>query len=128
MVATQNYITCKSVIPYYQGRYRVCLNLLLGYYFPQNIDFEDEEARPAVLILGNKSDLPGERKVSPEMGEEMARNFGALFAEVSAKSGAGVQEVRNVAGIPVIYKNKETCPVSQTYWPPDTMASSFSLC
>jgi len=46
-----------------------------------------------MLILGNKIDLEDERAVPTKMGEQMAQTFGALFAEVSAKSGAGVPEV-----------------------------------
>ena len=46
-----------------------------------------------MLILANKIDLEDERVVATSMGEQMAQSFGALFAEVSAKSGEGVPEV-----------------------------------
>ena len=58
----------------------------------QNIDVEGE--KPALLILANKSDLTEERIVSERMGSEVAQTYGALFAEVSARNGYGVQEVR----------------------------------
>ena len=62
----------------------------------QNIGSESEN-RPAVLILANKSDLKEERKIEKTTGEEVARDFGAHFAEISARTGHGVQEVRVIA-------------------------------
>ena len=46
-----------------------------------------------MLILANKADLEGERAVSRSAGEEAARAFRANYAEVSAKTGEGVDEV-----------------------------------
>ena len=59
---------------------------------PQNCS--DGEEKPTILILGNKIDLEDERKVSTATAQQAADEFGTLFAEVSAKTGQGVNEVR----------------------------------
>ena len=43
-----------------------------------------------VVLVGNKTDLESERKVSYEDGKRLAENFGISFFEVSAKSGENV--------------------------------------
>ena len=45
-----------------------------------------------VLVLGNKLDMAAKRKVDEQRGKEFARNGNFVFAEVSAKTGAGVSE------------------------------------
>ena len=45
------------------------------------------------MLVGNKLDLDSSRKTSCEIGEEFAAEEGLLFAEASAKSGDGVQEL-----------------------------------
>ena len=60
-----------------------------------------------MLILANKCDLEDERKIETERGEEMAKEFKAQFAEVSARTGAGVDKVRmnyNVCMEPMDFK------------------------
>ena len=49
--------------------------------------------KPPLIVLGNKADLEGSRKVSSFVGEAEAQAHGARFAEVSAKTGAGVDDV-----------------------------------
>ncbi len=51
-----------------------------------------------MLILANKADLEADREVSRKAGEEASRAFRAKYAEVSAKTGEGVDEVRNGLG------------------------------
>lgn len=46
-----------------------------------------------IMLVGNKLDMEGSRKTSREMGETFAKEEGLLFAEASAKSGDGVQEL-----------------------------------
>ena len=55
---------------------------------------DEDDHKPAILILANKSDLEEERAINRRSGEEAARAFGAKYAEVSAKTGEGVDEVR----------------------------------
>ena len=45
------------------------------------------------MLVGNKSDLASSRKTSLEMGQNFAQEEGLLFAEASAKSGEGVEEL-----------------------------------
>lgn len=46
------------------------------------------------MLVGNKVDLADDsRKTSREMGETFAKEEGLLFAEASAKSGQGVEEL-----------------------------------
>jgi small GTP-binding protein len=49
------------------------------------------EDLPVLFVAGNKMDL--ERQVPIEHGEVVARNLGAVYCEVSAKSGRGVEEL-----------------------------------
>ena len=46
--------------------------------------------KPIYVLVGNKSDLGGKRDVSEEDAKEFANNQDMVFAEVSAKTGAGV--------------------------------------
>ena|SRR3990167_270753 len=43
--------------------------------------------RNSILVVGNKSDLEEERRVSREEGEQFARSIGAKFVELSMKNG-----------------------------------------
>ena len=56
----------------------------------------EEKAPPnlQLVIVGNKSDLAGERVVAREVAENYAKQHGAVFyKEVSAKTGDGVTEL-----------------------------------
>ena len=44
------------------------------------------------ILIGNKSDLEGERKVTYEQGAEFAAQYGMKFIETSAKESKNVQE------------------------------------
>ena len=50
-----------------------------------------ENAR--VILVGNKYDLPNERKVSIEEGENFAKKYNIKFFEASAKDGTNVNEL-----------------------------------
>ena len=45
------------------------------------------------MLVGNKLDLAASRKTPREMGEAYAQEEGLLFAEASAKSGDGVEDL-----------------------------------
>jgi len=44
-----------------------------------------------MVVVGNKCDLEGEREVSRQEGEALARSFGCKFIETSAKSRLNVE-------------------------------------
>jgi small GTP-binding protein len=48
---------------------------------------------PVLFVVGNKCDLIEERVVAIEKGENAAKELNALFFEVSAKSGRGIDEL-----------------------------------
>lgn len=50
-------------------------------------------ANVSKILVGNKSDLIGERKVSYEEGETLAKKYGIKFLEASAKSSFNVLDV-----------------------------------
>ena len=45
-----------------------------------------------VLLIGNKCDLEDEREVAKREGIEMAKRFGCVFMETSAKTGENIEE------------------------------------
>ncbi|KAF1352488.1 P-loop containing nucleoside triphosphate hydrolase protein [Delphinella strobiligena] len=53
---------------------------------PDNADLSTICIRPPILILGNKNDLVGERKVFTREGKDLARKLGCEFRETSARS------------------------------------------
>jgi small GTP-binding protein len=48
---------------------------------------------PVLFVVGNKCDLVDDRAVSTEQGDGVAKELGAFFSEVSAKSGRGIDEL-----------------------------------
>ncbi|CDJ44852.1 RAB6 protein, putative, partial [Eimeria tenella] len=55
-------------------------------------DVRAERGKDVVIALvGNKTDLSDRRQVSPEEGEQKAREQGILFIETSAKAGHNVK-------------------------------------
>ncbi|XP_043087208.1 ras-related protein Rab-37, partial [Puntigrus tetrazona] len=45
-----------------------------------------------IMLLGNKSDMTGSRVIRREDGEKLAREYGVIFLETSAKTGLNVDE------------------------------------
>ncbi|KAK8881080.1 hypothetical protein M9Y10_003808 [Tritrichomonas musculus] len=48
---------------------------------------------PKLFVIGNKMDLVDERVITTEQGEEVAKELNAIYCEVSAKSGRGIEEL-----------------------------------
>lgn len=44
------------------------------------------------ILIGNKIDLEGQRQVSREQGELLAKQYGIAFYETSAKTKTGLME------------------------------------
>ena len=57
-----------------------------------------------VLLIGNKSDLEKERKISYEQGLQVAGKYGIPFFECSAKTGLNVHELFNKIGSDIVDK------------------------
>ena len=89
----------RSIVGMY---YRGSCGIVLVYDITNRLSFEEirnwheevkkNEPKAACLLLGNKMDCEDKRVVSFEEGEQMARNFGMYFDEVSAKTGENVKE------------------------------------
>ncbi|KAA0724825.1 Ras-related protein [Triplophysa tibetana] len=45
-----------------------------------------------IMLLGNKTDVSGARVIRREDGEKLAREFGVIFLETSAKTGLNVDQ------------------------------------
>ena len=63
---------------------------------PEWIEFKSRHERgPKILfIVGTKLDRRNERKVSKEEAEEFARQQGAIYVEVSSKTGENFDELK----------------------------------
>ena len=48
---------------------------------------------PKLFVIGNKMDLVDERAIPQEKAESVANELGAIYCEVSAKSGRGIEEL-----------------------------------
>lgn len=57
-----------------------------------------------IILVGNKSDLNDERKVSSNQGSIFAENAKLEFLETSAKSGSGVRNLFNVIAEDIVEK------------------------
>ena len=54
---------------------------------------EVNDGKVVTVLVGNKSDLEGSRKITSEQGEKLAESIGALYRETSALTGKGVNDV-----------------------------------
>jgi small GTP-binding protein len=54
---------------------------------------QQTDAGPTLFVVANKSDLEAQRVVTTERGEALASELGAIFSEVSARTGAGIDEL-----------------------------------
>ena len=70
---------------------------------------------PTLFVVGNKNDLVEERKVESEQAELYAKEIGAFYYEVSAKTGSGIEELFNRVAEEsynkLIHENNEPPPV-----------------
>ncbi|AET02067.2 RAB GTPase-like protein A1D [Medicago truncatula] len=66
-----------------------------------------------IMLVGNKSDLAGNRLVSTEEGEKFAKENGLMFMEVSAKSRENIEEafVKTAERMRVGYEGRRGCLV-----------------
>ena len=75
----------------------------------------DVDNMPILFVVGNKNDLVEERKVESEQAELFAKEIGAFYYEVSAKTGSGIEELFNRVAEEsynkLIHENNEPPPV-----------------
>ena len=65
-----------------------------------------------IFLVGNKVDLDSERQISTEEGEKKAKQYGAEFCEVSAKTGFGIADLFSL--IPTLYIEKNPNPTQNS--------------
>ena len=53
---------------------------------------EEISEKVTIVLIGNKIDNEGERKISKDQGEKLANEYGVTFFETSAKTGQGINE------------------------------------
>ena len=53
---------------------------------------EEISEKVTIVLIGNKIDNEGERKISKDQGEKLAIEYGVAFFETSAKTGQGINE------------------------------------
>lgn len=67
-------------------------------------DLEKYCGQVPIILVGNKSDLNNERKVSSDQGSGFAEEAKLEFLETSAKSGSGVKDVFNMIAESIVEK------------------------
>ena len=65
---------------------------------------------PALFVVGNKIDLESERTVSTEQGKEIANQFNAEYFEISATTGANLEEMINKVASVALSQVKDDTP------------------
>jgi GTPase SAR1 family protein len=87
---------------YYRGSQAglICFDLTNESTFGESIDYWTNELNEALesgtfklFLVGNKSDLIEERKITREMAESVASKMGMTYFETSSKTGQGVSEM-----------------------------------
>ena len=53
---------------------------------------EEISEEVTIVLIGNKIDNEGERKISKEQGDKLANDYNVTFFETSAKTGKGINE------------------------------------
>jgi small GTP-binding protein len=76
----------------------------IGYWVEQIRSYKDDAMK---LLIGNKSDLEGQRRVSTAKGQELASRIGVDFIETSALTGDNVNEAFNALAGKLIVEPEE---------------------
>ena len=66
----------------------------------------------SILLVANKSDLDNNRKIFPEDLQYISNQYGVQYIEVSAKSGAGINNILNITTTNILQKHKSGEKVS----------------
>nr|XP_021326485.1 ras-related protein Rab-37-like [Danio rerio] len=73
-----------------------------------------------IMLLGNKSDMSSSRVIRREDGEKLAREYGVIFLETSAKTGLNVDEAFMTVGKELVRRAVQL-PVEPTFHLHDVM-------
>ncbi len=87
-----------------KGYYRGSIGALVVYDVTNKSSFDNishwfddlkslTDNKIVITLVGNKTDLASERKVSHEEGSELAKKMNSIFIEASAKDDVNVEEV-----------------------------------
>lgn len=71
---------------------------------------ENADSSIIIFLAGNKADLEDTRCVTFENGQEKAKQYGAVFCEVSAKTGMGVDDLFNDIANKFLERNDKQKP------------------
>ncbi|XP_032568835.1 ras-related protein Rab-13 isoform X1 [Chiroxiphia lanceolata] len=104
--------------------YRGAVGIILVYDITDEKSFENiqnwmksikENASAGVerLLLGNKCDMEGRRKVRQEAAEKLAKEHGIRFFETSAKSSKNVEEAFRTLARDILHKSFRKAPRQQ---------------
>ncbi|KTG33734.1 hypothetical protein cypCar_00034695 [Cyprinus carpio] len=66
------------------------LDVLLQAWLTEIHEYAQDDV--VIMLLGNKSDMASARVIRREEGEKLAREYGVIFLETSAKTGLNVDE------------------------------------
>ena len=69
---------------------------------------KNTEKMPLLYLVGNKSDLVDERRVTIDQANETAEKYGMTYFDTSALSGQGVNELFNDIACSILKNNLET--------------------
>lgn len=67
-----------------------------------------------IILVANKADLEQDRKVTRQMGEQLASKFSILFAEVSAKANQRVDTIFEQLTRSILAKQPEKPTIEKT--------------
>lgn len=73
----------------------------------QFVRFRNASKNVLKILVGNKSDLVGQRKVTYEQGKEFADTYGMKFIETSAKTADKVADSFIIMTKEIISQNSE---------------------
>ncbi|KAL6073874.1 Small G-protein Ras2 [Balamuthia mandrillaris] len=82
---------CEGFLIVYDITSRISFDELPKFH-KQILRVKDTERANNIMIVGNKCDLAEHREVSVTEGEDLAKSYGSLFLEASAKTRTNVEE------------------------------------
>jgi small GTP-binding protein len=88
----------------------------------------DDKRFPQLYLIGNKSDLVGQRDVTPDDAQGLAEQLGAQYFETSALSGSNIQELLADIANNVTVKETEVSSQAVALTPAATASTPSKSC